>query len=94
MKKIIISFALAAMLSSAFSLPVSAHHGGSHGRQTQSYPRCTVEDCEEIGNHEHDGESYCTNLDNCTGNSECQVHDNCGSNQAGSRGRHHGGGHH
>ncbi len=61
LKKLFAAAMTAALVSTLFVMPVSAH--GHHSRRVQtvdtSCPVCTVEDCVEEGIHYHDGHNYC-----------------------------------
>lgn len=58
---------LAALMIAALILPASAHghHGGGNhngtrtAAQTATVALCTVEDCDTLGQHTHDGVTYC-----------------------------------
>lgn len=75
MKRIFTVALTAALVSTLFVMPVSAHGHGGHHRQTRTVqtvqtvqtvdtldtecPVCTVEGCTEVGRHTHDGHDYC-----------------------------------
>lgn len=66
MKRLLTAAMTAALVSTLFVMPVSAH-GHGHYRQTRvvvdtvdtECPVCTVEGCTEEGRHIHDGHDYC-----------------------------------
>lgn len=60
MKRLFAAAMTAALISTLFVMPVSAH---GHHRRVQTVdtdcPVCTVEGCTEEGRHIHDGHDYC-----------------------------------
>ena len=52
---------LACLTALLLAVPAFAHHGGrSYIRRAVRYaPACTVEGCEAVGRHVHDGMTYC-----------------------------------
>lgn len=59
MKKTIAALALSAVMLTAMPLTVFAH-GHSHGTDSSAACNslCSVENCNETGNHQHDGVTY------------------------------------
>lgn len=58
MKKVITILTVSALLLVALPVTVFAHGHSSKGTTSQSYAICTAENCNTVGEHEHNGTTY------------------------------------